>query len=196
MRTTGINIDIIYKLNEGSVNAFDALYKHYHLPVLANITKFIQQKDIAEDILQDVFMALWENRKNIDPLQDVGGWLFVVSYNKSIAVLKKRVNEKLIFTDSMESIIIADNDQTNDIQELQLHMISNAVNALSPRKKEVFELCRLQGKSYSEAAAALNLSTETVKDYLKDSQKFVKEFVFSKSAETTLLTIAALSLYL
>jgi len=187
----------ICELNNGNFAAFDILYKQYHKVVYSNISKFILQADIAEDILQDVFMSLWENRRKMDPSKDVGGWLFVVSYNKSIAFLKKRVNENIIFTENLSEAIIADETAiTASVSEIQLEHLKEAINSLSPRKRKVFQLCRLEGKSYSEAATILGLSNETIKEYMKDSMKFVRNFIFSKYTESTLISLSFLSCYL
>jgi RNA polymerase sigma-70 factor (ECF subfamily) len=192
-----INETTIGELNKGSFSAFDILYQRYHKVVYSNISKFILQADIAEDILQDVFMALWENRSKMDPSKDIGGWLFVVSYNKSIAFLKKRVNENIIFTENFSEAIIADETAiTGSISEIQLKHLKEAINSLSPRKRKVFQLCRLEGKSYSEAAIILGLSNETIKEYMKDSMKFVRNFIFSKYTESSLISLSFLSYYL
>lgn len=189
-------MEAICHLKEDNVEAFDRLYYQYHRAIFANISKLIIDRDAAEDIMQEVFMALWENRKKIDPAQDVAGWLFVVSYNKSIAFLKKKVNEKIIFSEKIAEAIEKVEIDNCDISELQLNLLNDAINSLSPRKKKVFELCRLQGKSYSEAATILGLSTETIKDYLKESLKYIREFIFSKYSGSTFLSIICLLTYL
>ena len=192
-----INKTTICELNNGNFAAFDILYKQYHKVVYSNISKFILQADIAEDILQDVFMSLWENRRKMDPSKDVGGWLFVVSYNKSIAFLKKRVKENILFTENISEAIIADETAiTGSISEIQLEHLKEAINSLSPRKRKVFQLCRLEGKSYSEVASILGLSNETIKEYMKDSMKFIRNFIFSKYPESTLISLTFLSCYL
>ena len=182
------------KLSESSVDAFNLLYHQYHRAIFANISKLINQKDIAEDILQEVFLLLWENRKKIDPSQDIGGWLFVVSYHKSLAFLKKKINDRIVF--SSEIIDMTDHGDTEDprVSDLEIRLLNEAVNSLSPRKKAVFELCRLQGKSYAEAAGILNVSTETIKDYLKESLKTIRKFIYSRVSGSTLLFLIFISL--
>lgn len=184
----------VAKLAEGSVEVFDHIYTTYHRAIFANISKLIRQQDIAEDILQEVFLSLWENRKKIDATQDVGGWLFVVSYHKSLAFLKKQVNNCIVLSNEVADLInISDTDDCDD-GNLEIELLNEAINSLSPRKRQVFELCRLQGKSYAEAAGILGVSTETIKDYLKESLKFIRKFIYSRYAGSTLLLIIPLSI--
>ncbi|WP_431212046.1 RNA polymerase sigma factor [Puia sp. P3] len=70
------------------LTAFDEIYHQYHNAVYSNIYKLVRQEAVAEDILQEVFIALWENRRRLEPAK-VAGWLFVTSYNKSVKYLKK-----------------------------------------------------------------------------------------------------------
>ena len=95
LATSPDDIELTAGLIQSDTTAFDALYQKYHNAVFANIFKLIRQQEAAEDVLQDVFVALWENRLRIEPGKSVGGWLFVVSYNKAVKFLHKTVREKI-----------------------------------------------------------------------------------------------------
>lgn len=180
---------IVTNLANGSIEAFDDLYYQYRKAVFNNIYKFIQQEDIAEDILQEVFISLWENRSKMNADLDVAGWLFVVSYNKSLAFLKTRVKEKIVFAEDITALAIPETPQAESLQETHYSLLQEAVNALSPSKKNVFRLCRLQGKNQAEAARLLGLSPETVKGYMKESLKFIKDFILSRHPGPILIII-------
>jgi len=75
--------DLALRLRNNDISAFNTLYWDYHGPVYANALKLTRDSSIAEDIVQEVFVTLWEKRHTIDPKQDVAGWLFVVSHNKA-----------------------------------------------------------------------------------------------------------------
>ena len=187
---------IVKQFVDGSLTAFDELYHRYHNAVLANIIKLVIQTEAAEDILQEVFIALWENREKIDIDKPVGGWLFVVSYNKSLSFLKKAVKEKNFIASQISESLIAEetNNEKESIESLKLSFLNEAINQLSPRKKEVFNLCRFQGKSYKEVAEILKISPDTVKEYMVSSTKFIKDYLLSKSQLTT--SVAGLGLFI
>jgi RNA polymerase sigma factor (sigma-70 family) len=192
LQATNDDTRLSAQLSKDDVTAFDALYYKYHRAIFANIFKLVQQQQATEDILQDVFASLWINRKKIDREKTVGGWLFVVSYNKAIKFLNKAVREKIGVSD--EGITgIAETPEV-DIQatEYQYYLINEAIRSLPPKKKKVFILCKLEGMTYEEAALALGISPHTVKEYVSSSLKFVKEYALSRHTLNTPLSLSLL----
>jgi RNA polymerase sigma-70 factor (ECF subfamily) len=167
--------EYVTRLRRGEVDAFDALYLKYHRQVYANIFKLVKETEASEDILQEVFIALWENRLAIDAGQPVAGWLFVVSYHKSIAYLKKALKRSLLQTAPIAEIY--HDEQDLSLKDRQLLLLEEAVQQLSPQKRKVFELCKLQGKTYEEAANELNISKHTVKEYLSLAIAGIKDYI-------------------
>ncbi|WP_257657794.1 RNA polymerase sigma factor [Parapedobacter lycopersici] len=169
-------------LASGDAAAFNAVYRRHYKAVYANIFKLVKKTEHAEDILQDVFVSLWQNRFKIRSDRPVAGWLFVVSYHKALTFLKQAVRRPEEYVDSyvrFESLL---DDETHDeaVFEQRLNAIEEAVESLSARRKAVFRLCRLEGKTNEEAADMLDLSTETVKDYLKHATKAIKVYIGAK----------------
>jgi len=165
----------VIRLRRGEVAAFDALYQKYHRLVYANIFKLVKEAEATEDILQEVFIALWENRHAIEASQSVAGWLFVVSYHRSIAWLKIALRQSLLQTELGAEIY--PDEQEASLKDRQLQLLEVAIRQLSPQKQRVFELCKLQGKTYEEAAHELNISKHTVKEYLSLAISGIKEYV-------------------
>lgn len=162
---------------------FENIYQSYHEVVYNNIFKLIKSAALAEDILQEVFFSLWENRMKIDLQKSVSGWLFIVSYNKSLSLLRKKVREAIHYVESYDAYdqIIPDAPLDEADYASQLKILEEAVVALPPQRQKVFRLCHFEGKSQEEAAQILGLSTESVKDYLKHSKKFIRSYVLSKT---------------
>jgi RNA polymerase sigma factor (sigma-70 family) len=181
-------------LSRDDVRAFDALYLKYHNAVLANILKLVKQQEAAEDILQDVFAALWINRKKIDRNRPVGGWLFVVSYNKALKFLNRSVREKMLAAGDPGVLEdIAEAPETEHQQtEYQFNLINEAISNLPPQKKLVFTLCKLEGLTYEEAARIAGISTHTVKEYVSAASKFVKAYSLRQYALNAPLSLSFL----
>src|ERR1700744_3848733 len=89
--------ELVALFKTGNVKAFDLLYKKYHTPIYNNILRLLKDADEAENILQDLFVTLWEKRDTIDPQKPIANWLFQVSYNKSVTQLKKNLKQSLAF---------------------------------------------------------------------------------------------------
>lgn len=180
-------IQLTADLSGGDMAAFDALYRRYHNPVYANIIKYVQRQDIAEDILQEVFLALWEHRHSFTGSNSIGGWLFVVSHNKSLSYLRKSLSEKRI----LSTLALTQVDEPADERALQSQdaILQDAINILSPAKKEVFRLCRVEGKSYKEAALLLNISPAQVKESLKSASKAIRNYLSEKYPSRQLIVL-------
>src|SRR6187551_3070934 len=87
--------DLASRLRNDDINAFNSLYWEYHAAIYANALKLIKDPVIAEDIVQEVFVTVWGKRHSIDPDQDFAGWLFVISYHKTVDQLKRKLKEDL-----------------------------------------------------------------------------------------------------
>lgn len=167
--------ELVIRIQMGDVEAFDILYWKYHQAVYANINKLIKDGEAAKDILQEVFVTVWEKCHTIDPNQSISGWLFVVSYNKSISYLKKVLKESAFNVELKNQGQLVDDDFS--VKEEQLQLLEEALTRLSTQRRKVFELCKLQGKTYEEAAAELNISKHTVKEYLSEAIAKIKTFI-------------------
>jgi len=173
-------------LAKGQAPAFDTLWQKYHPAVYANILKLVKHPQAAEDILQDTFGALWVNRQTISRERSVAGWLFVVSYNKALKFLKHtvRANISSLHTLSFEP---ADDPDVSPLQtELQLSIIDEAIGQLPTQKRLAFTLCKLEGKTYEEAARILGISAHTVKEYLQAASRFVRAYSLEKYRDAPL----------
>ena len=176
--------DLASRLRNDDIDAFNTLYWQYHAAVYANALKLIKDPTIAEDVVQDVFVTLWGKRHAIDPEQDLEGWLFVVSHHKTIDQLKRKlkqalVQKKLSVSREGHSIIV-----NTDLKEEQLTAIEQAMDQLSPQKRKVFELCKVQGRTYQKAAEELHISKYTVKEYLSEAIISIKKYIGEHPRQT------------
>lgn len=174
--------EMIGRLQNDDRTAFNNLYwKHSH-KIYLNALKLTKDRTAAEDVVQDVFIILWEKRLSIDPSKPVLNWIFIVSYHKSLDYLRKSLKTALVSDDSRHSSHYPQADppiEDHAIKEHQLHLIESAIQQLSPQRKKVFEICKIQGESYESAAHRLNISKHTVKEYLCAAMKNIKEYVSS-----------------
>lgn len=162
---------------------FNKIYFQYHQSIYRNIKKLIYDDDSALDILQEVFITLWNNRAHKLFDENVNSWLFTVSYNKSIDFLRKKITEELLEENEIENLKSNSDDflEFEKQYELKLDLLEEAVHYLSPRKKEVFKLCRYEGLSKDEVAEKLMISRESVGDYLKQANIFIRDYVRKKN---------------
>lgn len=173
----------------GDIAAFDEIYRRYFHPVYANALKITREKSLAEDALQEVFITLWEKRTTIDPEKSLAGWLFIICYHQSVNILRKKLRESLLYKKLPQP------EEGSMEEELkyghQWKILENALSSLSPQRRRVFELCKLEGKTYEETAMELRISKHTVKEYLSAAITSIKEYsLHHPESATVLLPIA------
>jgi RNA polymerase sigma-70 factor (ECF subfamily) len=140
---------------------------------------------VAEDVLQEVFITLWEKKATIDPERSLAGWLFIVCYHKSVNILRKKLRESLLYKELQTP---EDDSMEEEIKYgTQWKALENALSCLSPQRRKAFELCKLQGKTYEEAAMELRISKYTVKEYLSGAMASIKEYSLQHPGSTVAL---------
>jgi len=179
--------ELVLGVQKDDTSAFDALYWKYHQAVYRNIVKLVKDPIVAEDILQEVFVKLWQKRHSIDVSKSVAGWLFVISFNLSINYTKKRLREQTLYHRVFNESQGFDEDFKE--YERQHQLLETAIGQLSQQKKKVITLCKLEGKTYEEAARELNISRHTVKEYLSSAMVNLNDYMHKNSTNKSLVVI-------
>jgi len=166
--------ELVKRLQNGDVHTFDIIYQRYQKSLYLNILKLIKDEDASRDILQEVFITLWEKRSTLDADKTVIGWLFVVSYNMSLAYIKKELRRARLSAGA-EVVDLANPEP--EAADVRSKLMEEAISRLSPQKRRVFELCKIQGKSYEETARELNISKHTVNEYLVIAVQYIRNYI-------------------
>ena len=156
--------------------AFDAIYEKYSKRLYGFVIRYVKQEADAEEIVQEVFIKIWENRSKIDVYSSFESFLFTISYNSAISLLRKRVSEKK-YLEYLKSLQEDENirESTDEIQFKELNEnIDFLLGKLTPRQKEIFKLSREEGLTHEEIAKKLGISVNTVKNHMVSSLHFLK----------------------
>lgn len=158
---------------KGDRGAFEEVYHRYHTALYQNILRFTKDNAATEDLVQDTFIRFWQKRSSIRADKSLAGWLFVISYHLSVNWLKhKLVDAKA----KQQLMLISVESDSLFLYDQQMALLEQAILQLPPQKRRVLELCKLQGRSYKEAAQEMNISTHTVKEYLSGAMKVVRDY--------------------
>jgi RNA polymerase sigma-70 factor, ECF subfamily len=182
------NNDLIKLLKKGDICAFDAVYERYCKRMYGFVIRYIKQEEDAEEIVQEVFLKIWESRKKIDTYSSFDSFIFTIAYNTTISLLRKRVNEKkyLEHLQLRQQITNAD-EIIDEIHFKQIkEQLKSTLNQLTPRQREIFLLSREEGFTHEEIAKRLNISTNTVKNHLVTTLAFLRSKI-GKSMITGML---------
>ena len=177
MKGAKSNTELVKLLKKNDIAAFDAIYNKYcHKLHQFVFIYLLKREEDAEDIVQEVFIKIWQSRGKIDIHASFESFLFTIAYNTTMSLLRKRMSE----TKSREYLkslqkIISDEQIINEIHYKELnHKVQTLLKQLTPRQKEIYFLSREEGLSHQEIAKKLNISKCTVNNHLVNILKFLK----------------------
>lgn len=179
-------------LKVGKRDAFDFIYARYSKMLLPKMQRMIKSSEIVDELMQDVFLKVWLNKSEIDLEKSFKAWIFTIAQNTIYAYYRKLALDIKMQRHLLETFAEFYN-QTEDyiFNKERLSLLNEAIEKLPAQRKEIFKLCRIEGKSYQEAAEILSLSPSTVSNQLVSATKYIKRYVFFHAQEFILLCIAA-----
>ncbi|MBQ8530624.1 MAG: RNA polymerase sigma-70 factor [Parabacteroides sp.] len=167
--------ELIIRLKQGSKEAFTTLYKQYWKQVYDFSCLYLTSVSAAEEVVQEVFIKVWESREFLREDDNFKGLLFIITRNMIFNQHRKKLNEdfyRVTVLAAMEkSYDIEDEIETNNLREY----IDLLIEELPPRRREIFNLSRKENKSYKEIALLLNISEKTVENQIHEALKFLKK---------------------
>ncbi|SDL64948.1 RNA polymerase sigma-70 factor, ECF subfamily [Pedobacter sp. ok626] len=157
-------------------SAYEEIYERYWVLLYRHARKMLQNEDESKDVVQDVFVMLWNIRLKLDVKLSVSSLLYTAVKNQ---ILNKIKHEKVASNhlQSLSNFELRESTSTDyKIREQELALIIEAEIALLPdRMREVFELKRKSDLSYKEIAAEMNISELTVKTQMNKAIKALKK---------------------
>ncbi len=171
--------------------AFDAIYNQYCHKLHQFVLMYLKQTEDAEEIVQEVFVKIWESRLRIDEYSSFESFLFTIAYNSTMSLLRKRVSDRK----SKDYLKSVQQFETSDevIEEIQYNelneKVQSLINELTPRQKEIYQLSREEGLTHKEIAQKLKISESTVNNHLGTILKFLKSNIEGSLSVTVLFLI-------
>ncbi|WP_423127143.1 RNA polymerase sigma-70 factor [Gaoshiqia sp. Z1-71] len=155
--------------------AFDRLFHRYGPSLFSFVAGILKDEYEAEEAVQEVFLKLWEKRKELDTGLSLKAYLFTIAVNMARKYYRKKLQEEKYKQElALELKFSSSSDvSTADFKNLLGH-IDRIIELLPPARREIFILSRKQGLKNPEIAAKLNLSEQTVKNQLAAAQKFLR----------------------
>lgn len=167
------------ELSQGSEKAFEEVFQLYFKVLAVFAKKFVNDLQVAEDLVQEVLVKLYENRKSVQFHTSLKAFLFQSVRNKCIDHLRS-VKSKSDHHDHILHVNYAEQFDFNDtmIQAELEQRIYNAISELPAQCQQVFKMSRLEGKKNQEIAETLNLSKRTVETQVSNALKRLRKDVF------------------
>ncbi|BAV08226.1 RNA polymerase sigma-70 factor, ECF subfamily [Filimonas lacunae] len=168
---------LLTRLSKGDKLAFDQLYQQYSHPLYLNLLKLTKSEAIAEELLQEIFVRIWNKKDTLDIHTGLGNYLFKISQNLVYDFFRKAKQDKQL----RSQIIAVAAEEYTHIEENLLSkenrtLLHRAISTLPPVRQQVFKLCKLEGKSYDEVAEELGIGVSTVNDHIVKATKHIKRY--------------------
>lgn len=164
---------------ENDRESFNIFFKHYHGRLIRFALLFVRSYDQAEDIVSNVLVRILKRREKVFLMDNFEAYLFRAIKNEAINYLKKEKKLTAHSIDEEEDFICSefvDPLEKLITDELRL-MITQTVEALSPRRRMVYKLIKDEGLKYKEVADLLDISERTVEVHLKLAIQEIREVV-------------------
>ncbi len=172
-----ISSDLISGLAEGDINSFKKIYTSFFNKVLHFVLHFSLTKEDAEEIVQDVFVKLWEKRATIDIDKNLSGFLYTIAKNLVIDKIRQYVaTEKRIEKVNAKEMSVASSESTEQLvnfYELS-GIISKLIDELPSRRRTIFKLSRENCLTYKEISNILKISQGTVEKQMSKALHTLK----------------------
>ena len=157
---------LLIKAAKGDETAFSCLFYRHYQKILAFMIRLTRSAEVAEDIVQDVFLKVWEKREALTEVDRFDAYLYVLCRNHAFNTLKRFAYERAKMAEvESESMVEAFHDVSSMTDYYQL--LDQAIEELPPQQQKVYLLSRRKRLKYKEIAQQMELSSETVKKYLK-----------------------------
>ena len=178
MRTKKSNTEseLIIGLKKNDHYSFQKIFERYSKPLFQFSLRYLKSKEAAEDVVQEVFIKIWNNRKSIKTDTSFQSYLFTIALN----TIRKHFN-KLSKLNKIKHDILIDFsknkfgfDDNPDYQSL-LDKLNELINRMPEKRRQVFIKKKIEEKSLKEIAKELSITTKTVEYHITEAMKFLKQ---------------------
>lgn len=174
-----INIQTLHRLKQGNENAFEIIFRRYHAKIYHFVLNILYDKILAEDITQNVFLSVWEHRKDIIPEKNFSTYLYVIAKN-----LVFRETEKIMLSSRYKDYVLRtcpDKEDFSTQETIDADMLEETIlqliNQLPEARKRIFLLYFKEELSNKEIAEKLSISVENVEMQVRRSLIHIRKYL-------------------
>lgn len=171
--------DLITIINEGRKPAFTKFYTLFFQRLLLASDKYVKDAFVAEEIVQNVFLKVWEDPESLGEVKSIRSYLYKSVINASINYINRQKNiaqhHQKIAADFTEEYLI-DLDEENEL----IVLLHQEINKLPPQCQKIFKLSRFECLKYKEIALMLDISEKTVENHIGTALKVLRKALLDK----------------
>lgn len=182
------NNRLVHRLKEDDATAFDELFQLYGPKLYGFAFKYVKSESEAEELVQEVFVRIWENRRSLKSEYSFKSYLFTIALNQIRKFFNKRAVSLRYITKLQHEIPESDNYTAESIDyNFLLNRVDEIVNSFPERKRQIFLKSRKEGKTSKEIAQELDITVGTVDNQISDALRIIREAL--KNEDPALLSM-------
>ncbi|RZK11119.1 MAG: RNA polymerase sigma-70 factor [Flavobacterium sp.] len=174
------DFDIIDALKKQDKRRFELFYKKYYRPLLTVAYRYVENTEIAEEIVHDVFITIWNKAGQLNIQSSMKSYLFRSIVNSSLNHIKKekkQLEKQSAFKIAQERDLENGTGETNEADEVLLKGLEDALALLPEKCKQVMYLSRFGKLKQQDIADQMEISIKTVKNHLTYGFKKLREHI-------------------
>ena len=170
---------ILKRIKDGDIGAFEDVFRRYYAPLYLYALSITNKKEVAEEIVQELFYLWWKKRDSIQIISSIKAYLYKAIRNQSLQHIeyhnvKERYRQNITYAES-------DRQEASPLEEVEYkeleEILKHTLQKLPERRLKIFRLHRFEGKKYKEIAITLSLSVKTVEAEMTKAYKALREEV-------------------
>lgn len=168
--------ELISLLRSGSQFAFERLFENYSQKLYRFSLSYLKSETEAEEIVQDVFLKLWENRDKLRNETSFQSYLFTIAFNDIRKNFNKKARDERYRTEIFD--FLSDENpsiETNPDFETLVVKLESLIDQMPDRRKEIFRKRKQEGKAIRDIAREMEISQKTVENQITEAMNFLKK---------------------
>lgn len=162
-------------LKRGDRFAFRYLFDKYYDRLVAYVTTYSHNKVLSEDIVQQAFISLWDDRSKLDESRSPRGYLYAIAYNLYIDSVKNTKKRDKLLDQVWERALRDRIGDDNENLDRRIQKMKDAIESLPPKCKEIIQMNKVHGIKYKEIAKLQGISIKTVESQMRIAFTKIRE---------------------
>ncbi|MDE6587966.1 MAG: RNA polymerase sigma-70 factor [Paramuribaculum sp.] len=168
-------LHLIDRLRQSDYDAFSTLYRRYSPRVYHTVLRMFGNADVAADVVQDLFLKIWEKRADMDPSGNFEAYIHVVARNLAYSYLRNELDKlENISTAEAAAMCAGGDDPSKELEAMSTgEFIRRIIDSMPPVRRQIFIMSRFDNLSHKEIAARMNISERTVESHIYQALKII-----------------------
>jgi RNA polymerase sigma-70 factor (ECF subfamily) len=170
------DLELLRRVSRQDERAFDELYHRHSTSLYTYLLRLVHKSTVAEDLLQEVFVAAWKGAGEFRGQAKVKTWLFRIAHNQAVSWLRHR-REILTPEGELPDMPVPSIGETQVVESWRVECLRTALDRLSPDHRAVLELAFFYELSYAEIAEVMACPLGTVKSRMSYARRYLSEML-------------------